>query len=68
MRSIASLSASILLLSGCASGPVAVACPDLAPPPMTVVDALADVARADGEAAAWVIGLDKHYSKLETCS
>lgn len=57
------------LLSGCANAPaiVKVECPRLAEPPHSVLDALEASAIAHGDAAAWVIALDRHYRKLDEC-
>lgn len=57
----------MLLLSGCTSDRVALVCPRLADPPPAAVAALEQAGRADPSTAAWVIDLDRHYSKLETC-
>ena len=68
------------LLSGCANTTelfrflggsetkttVKIECPQLANPPDEVLDALATV-KADPEAARWIVGLDRHYQKLDQC-
>lgn len=58
----------MLLLSGCVSAPVAVECPELETLPESVVDALSEAAREHRDAARWVVDLERHYVKLETCS
>ncbi|MFG1395873.1 hypothetical protein [Roseixanthobacter pseudopolyaromaticivorans] len=45
----------------------AVKCPVLAAPPPAVVDALAASGRSDPKSAEWVVGLEKHYQKLDVC-
>lgn len=45
---------------------VKIECPQLEGPPDEVIDALA-VVKDDPEARAWIIDLNKHYDKLETC-
>lgn len=53
------------VLGGGAAGPAK--CIGLTDPPESVVDALGTVARKDASAGAWVIGLDRHYQKLDKC-
>ena len=69
MKSTAVLVTSMLLLSGCASGPEAVrlVCPPLPPPPDAVLEALAIAAHNDPSVGAWIIDLDDHYAKLDAC-
>lgn len=57
---------STLLLVACATAPV-VKCPGLPDPPPAIVDALEQAGRSNPSAAAWVIGLDRHYQKLDEC-
>lgn len=45
---------------------VKIECPQLANPPDEVIDALETV-KNDPEAARWIVGLDKHLQKLDTC-
>jgi hypothetical protein len=52
-------------LFGCATT-TKIVCPQLAPPPASVVGALAGLG-SDPSASAWTIDLDKHYQKLERC-
>lgn len=54
----------LFLMIGCTT--TKIVCPQLAPPPASVVDAL-ETASKDANAASWVIGLDRHYQKQETC-
>lgn len=59
----------MMLLAGCVTAPVVVPeCPRLAPPTLPVVDALDAVGRKDPSSAAWVIGLERHYDKLDACA
>lgn len=44
-----------------------IVCPQLSPPPASVVDTLGDLGASDPSASAWTIDLDKHYQKLERC-
>lgn len=67
MKSILSGLILTALLSGCASAPSGINCPRLSPPPASVVDALDGIARTDPNAGAWVIALERHYQKLDTC-
>lgn len=46
---------------------VKIECPQLSPPPDEVVDALA-AAKDDPDVAEWVVDLDRHYQKLDTCT
>lgn len=70
MRLTASVLTLTLLLAGCVTVPTkAVVCgPRLPDPPASIVDGLEASARADPSAAAWVIGLDKHYRKQDACA
>lgn len=76
---IVALTMSMTLLAGCGIADVLhflggsetvtvvkIECPQLSGPPDEVVDALASV-KDDPEARAWIIGLNKHYDKLDTC-
>ena len=69
MRSTIAALILTLALSGCVTGRGVgpVKCVGLQDPPETVVDALEGAARKDASAAAWVIGLDGHYEKLDVC-
>ena len=60
------LSMSAVLMIGCASGRIAVSCPMLAAPPASAVDALQSA--GDSAVDAWVIALDRHYTKLDACN
>lgn len=44
-----------------------IVCPQLAPPPASVVDALEVASGKDPNAASWTIGLDRQYQKQELC-
>lgn len=56
----------VLALSGCTTT-TKVMCPRLSPPPGSITDALETASRQDPNAAAWTIGLSKHYDKLDAC-
>ncbi len=59
----------MVLLASCATAPsVKAVCPPLAPPTETIVDSLEAAGRKDPSSAAWVIGLERHYEKLDTCT
>ncbi len=45
---------------------VKIECPQLSAPPDQVVDALASV-KDDPESRKWIVDLDRHYQKLDTC-
>lgn len=53
-------------LAGCTQT-TRVMCPRLSPPPGSITDALETASRKDPNAAAWTIGLAKHYDKLDAC-
>lgn len=57
----------MMLLSGCTPEQIAIKCPQLPPPPKSIVVAVEKVARADAKARAYVIALEKHYQKLGLC-
>lgn len=61
------LATSMLLLIGCESARVALVCPGLSDPPLSVVDALEAAGRKDPSAAAWTVHLADHYDKLDAC-
>lgn len=70
MNNMMKLTASALILTTLLAGCATVRgskCPSLANPPSSVVDALETAGRADPNASAWVIGLDRHYQKLDIC-
>lgn len=62
-------------LTGCASwirgaggSPIVITrCPPLSAPPAGAIDALQAKVDTDAAVAAWVVDLDRHYQKLETC-
>lgn len=56
-----------IILGGCATTRIVANCPQLTPPPDAAIDALETAGRADPETADWVVDLDRHYQKLETC-
>lgn len=76
---IAALLMSMTLLGGCSVAElfhflggsetvtvVKIECPQLSPPPDTVIDALAEV-KTDPGAGQWIVDLERHYQKLDTC-
>lgn len=64
-RSMLALLILMPLLTGCVGARTTIEGPRLGYPPPKTVDALETVARADPDSAAWVIDLDRYYSKLE---
>lgn len=55
-----------LILQGC-TATTKVMCPSLSPPPGSIVTALENASRQDPDGAAWTIGLERHYQKLDAC-
>jgi hypothetical protein len=79
IRSTLALLTLIPLLSGCVLGDllgllrssdtvtsIVLVCPKLSDPPAAAIDALAG-AKDDPEVAAWIVDLDRHYQKQDTC-
>lgn len=56
----------VIVPAGCTST-TKIMCPSLSPAPSSIIDALETASRKDPSAAAWTIGLDKHYAKLDAC-
>lgn len=56
-----------MLLGACTPEQIAIKCPQLPPPPKSIVVAVEAVAKKDVKARNYVIALERHYQKLGVC-